>query len=193
MNRIAKTDQVERFVATNMLAVTADRIFTQGKDASNNDIGTYSIGYMKQRARMNYPPSNKVILQATRQMTNDWSVISAGNVLGLGFKNSANPLPEPVRDIGTEQIFQGLCRPGRFRITGLRTVFQILNYQAISRYHDRDLGRQLFQHLDALVTFVELPRSVPLCQYRIQTPLKKRPVDRFQDEIVRTGIEGPLN
>lgn len=90
MNRIAKTNEVEVFVATNMLAVTADRIFTQGKDASNNAIGIYSLEYMKQRRRMNYPSSSKVILQATRQMANDWSVISAGNVLGLGFKNSAN-------------------------------------------------------------------------------------------------------
>lgn len=90
MNRIAKTNEVEVFVATSMLAVTADRIFTQGKDASNSPIGTYSPEYMKQRKRMNYPPSNKVILQATRQMANDWSVISAGKSLGLGFKNSAN-------------------------------------------------------------------------------------------------------
>lgn len=90
MNRITKTNEVEVFVATNMLAVTADRIFTQGKDASNNAIGTYSPGYMKQRKRMNYPSSGKVILQATRQMANDWSVISAGNELGLGFKNKVN-------------------------------------------------------------------------------------------------------
>jgi hypothetical protein len=90
MNRIAKTNQVEVFVATSMLATTADRIFTQGKDASNSAIGEYSDGYMKQRKRMNYPSTNKVILQATRQMANDWSVISTGKSLGLGFKNSEN-------------------------------------------------------------------------------------------------------
>jgi hypothetical protein len=73
-----------------MLAVTADRIFAQGKDASNNPIGVYSKDYMKQRAKMNYPGSRKVILQATRQMANDWSVISSGDLLGLGFKNKAN-------------------------------------------------------------------------------------------------------
>ena len=90
MNRIAKTDEVERFVATSILATTHNRIFAQGKDANNSAIGTYSKAYMKQRIKKNYPSSTKVILQAERQMVNDWSVISAGKVLGLGFKNSAN-------------------------------------------------------------------------------------------------------
>lgn len=90
LNKIAKTDVIERAVATNMLAVTADRIFNQGKAADGSQIGTYSEGYMKQRAKNNYPSSSTVILQATRQMANDWSVISTGKSLGLGFKNSIN-------------------------------------------------------------------------------------------------------
>jgi hypothetical protein len=73
-----------------MQAVTADRIFTQGKAADGSSIGTYSEGYLKTRRKAGYPNSSKVILQATRQMDNDWSVISAGNSVGLGFKNSFN-------------------------------------------------------------------------------------------------------
>lgn len=87
---MAKSDQLERRVATTMLAVTADRIFSEGKNATGAAIGDYSAGYMRQRQRMNYPASTKVILQATRQMVNDWSVISDGSSLGLGFKNKTN-------------------------------------------------------------------------------------------------------
>ena len=90
MNILAKTNKLELSVASSMLAVTADRIFTQGKDAKDAEIGKYSRGYMRQRRRMNYPSSTKVILQATRQMANDWGVISTGQDLGLGFKNQAN-------------------------------------------------------------------------------------------------------
>lgn len=89
MNVLAKTDALERSVATSMLAVTADRIFTQGK-AADGSTETYSKGYMKQRRKDGYPNSTKVIFQATRQMANDFSVISTGKNLGLGFKNSAN-------------------------------------------------------------------------------------------------------
>jgi hypothetical protein len=73
-----------------MLAVTADRIFAQGKAADGNEIGDYSKGYLKTRVKNNYPPTSKVILQATRQMVNDFSVIDDNNQLGLGFKNQAN-------------------------------------------------------------------------------------------------------
>lgn len=90
MNALAKTNKFEVSVATSMLAVTADRIFTQGLDANNSQIGTYSKGYLKTRIKDNYPSSTKVILQATRQMVNDWSVISSGSSLGLGFKNQTN-------------------------------------------------------------------------------------------------------
>lgn len=90
MNVLAKTDKMETSVATSMLVVTADRIFAQGKDADNNQIGTYSAGYLKTRIRKNYPPSTKVILQAERQMVNDWSVINTQEALGLGFKNQFN-------------------------------------------------------------------------------------------------------
>ena len=109
MNRIAKTDQVERFVATSMLATTADRIFNKGLAADNTLISEkgYSVEYMKQRRRMNYPNSSKVILQATRQMANDWSVISTGNELGLGFKNSANADKSHwVEDTYDKEIFE---------------------------------------------------------------------------------------
>ena len=90
MNALAKTDRLERSIATTMQATTAKRIFEDGKDANNQDIGTYSESYVKQRVKSGYPNSKKVILQATRQMANDWSVIATNEGYGLGFKNNAN-------------------------------------------------------------------------------------------------------
>ena len=90
MNILQKTNRMEVAVATSMVAITADRIFNEGRAADNTQIGDYSEAYMKQRKKMNYPNSTKVILQATRQMVNDFSVISTGDSLGLGFKNSVN-------------------------------------------------------------------------------------------------------
>ena len=90
MNALAKTNRLEASVATTMLAITADRIFDQGKTSTGEQIGDYSEGYLKTRVKDNYPSSSKVILQATRQMVNDWSVIDNNDSLGLGFKNQFN-------------------------------------------------------------------------------------------------------
>lgn len=89
MTVLNKTNVLERRVATTMLGVTADRIFTQGK-AQDESTETYSKEYIKQRVRDGYPASSKVIFQATRQMANDFSVINQGNEIGLGFKNQTN-------------------------------------------------------------------------------------------------------
>ena len=89
MNALAKTNKLEVSVVTTMQTVTADRIFTQGKEANGSDIGEYSKGYLKTRQKDNYPSSKKVILQATRQMANDWHVILQKDKLGLGFLNSS--------------------------------------------------------------------------------------------------------
>ena len=90
MNVLAKTNVLEKRVAVTMLQVTNERIFTKGQAANGSQIGKYSAGYVKQRQKDNYPSSNKVILQATTQMINDWSVVPSGKSVGLGFKNSFN-------------------------------------------------------------------------------------------------------
>ena len=87
---LAKTNRAELAMASDMLVITNDRIFTNGLDANGSGIGTYSAAYIKQRQKDNYPNSSKVILQATTQMVNDFSVINNGKQLGLGFKNSFN-------------------------------------------------------------------------------------------------------
>ncbi len=90
LNVLLKTNKLQLSIATTMQAETARRIFENGQAADSSQIGTYSEGYLKTRQKDGYPPSDKVILQATRQMVNDWSVISNGSSVGLGFKNKFN-------------------------------------------------------------------------------------------------------
>lgn len=90
MNTLLRDNLAERNMAISMLPITHSRIFEQGKDSSGGDIGTYSKSYLKQRRKNNYPNSSKVILQATRQMSNDFSVVLEDNFVGLGFKNQLN-------------------------------------------------------------------------------------------------------
>jgi hypothetical protein len=90
MQILAKTNRPELAMVTSMLGTITARIFEQGLDAKGSSIGTYTPAYIKQRQKQNYPNSSKVILQATKQMLSDWSVINTGKKLGLGFKNSFN-------------------------------------------------------------------------------------------------------
>ena len=81
---------ITKKVAQTMLAVTSERIFIQGRDANNQDIGTYSEGYQKTRSRKGLGASKKVTLTFTGQMQSDFSVIQLGSNIGLGFKNNFN-------------------------------------------------------------------------------------------------------
>jgi hypothetical protein len=90
INRLRRLDQAKRSIGLSMLAITSQRIFSDGKDASNRGIGTYSDAYMKVRRKKNYPASTKVILQAERQMVLDFTLIVSEDGWGLGFKNDVN-------------------------------------------------------------------------------------------------------
>lgn len=90
LNKLIKTDQLERSVALSVHASITDRIFNKGKSASNTNIGNYSSGYIKARVKRNWGSSRKVILQLTGQMKNDFSVIKEGDDYGSGFKNVKN-------------------------------------------------------------------------------------------------------
>jgi hypothetical protein len=90
VNSLIKFDQAKRRIGFTMLAKTSERIFANGKDDKGSEIGQYSKGYLKTRQRKNWTSSQKVILQATRQMVGDFSLIVDSDVWGLGFKNSDN-------------------------------------------------------------------------------------------------------
>ena len=90
MTVLEKTNRMERSVAVGMLTPTADRIFNHGLAANNSPIGKYSLGYLKRRVKEDYSATRDVILQFSRQMVNDFSAITGGKQIGLGFKNQVN-------------------------------------------------------------------------------------------------------
>lgn len=90
MNNIRNKSKSERMIATQMLQIVSSRIFDRGEDSDGAAIGNYSDSYMKERRKKNYTSSRKVILQATGDMLSDFSVVSVGGKVGLGFKFSDN-------------------------------------------------------------------------------------------------------
>lgn len=91
LNSVIRTDKVDRRVLITVHQTMTERIFEEGKDANNQQIGTYSDAYMERRRQMNYPDNRKVILQATRQMVNDFElIVESKGKYGSGFKNNAN-------------------------------------------------------------------------------------------------------
>lgn len=91
INSIILSDKIDRAVLSTVHAEVAKRIFSEGKAADENYIGQYSESYLKQRQRNKWPASRKVILQATRQMVNDFSLIRIQrDHYGSGFKNNIN-------------------------------------------------------------------------------------------------------
>ena len=106
MQILQKTNRAEKAMASSMLAVTNERIFREGKDSKGASLGNYSLPYLKQRIKQGYPASRKIILQATGQMAQDFSVITGQETVGLGFKNSANAdKSEWVEDTYKTKIF----------------------------------------------------------------------------------------
>lgn len=66
------------------------RIFDDGKDANNTEIGQYSPEYVKRRIKKGLGSSRKVILEFTGQMRNDFVLIEDEGKAGSGFLNSVN-------------------------------------------------------------------------------------------------------
>lgn len=111
LNQIAKTDRAMRTALNSVLAEQKRRIFSQGNDANNSQIGTYSTkptsiarkdqakqtgktyfagGYAEYKTLIGRNPG-KVILRNTDQMMMDYGVMVLGNdKYGLGFQNDEN-------------------------------------------------------------------------------------------------------
>ena len=69
-----------------LLPIVKKRIFTDGKDANDGAIGSYKKSYIRKRVRKGLGANRKVILQFTRAMASDFSVVEGG----LGFPNEEN-------------------------------------------------------------------------------------------------------
>ena len=87
---LSNPEYLLRPIAFDVIDLMTKRIHIDGKDSSNGQIGTYSSGYMRERARNNRKEGTKVIVSLTRQLENDWSVIATPKGYGVGFKNIFN-------------------------------------------------------------------------------------------------------
>lgn len=81
-----------RPVAFGLIDKMTQRIHNEGKASDGNEIGQYSNSYLKQRQRkpLNRTADSKIIVSATRQLENDWSVIAVEKGYGIGFNNPFN-------------------------------------------------------------------------------------------------------
>ena len=80
-------------IAVNMLPIIRTRIHVQGLKADGTAIGEYTSAYLRERQKkFNRTGDSKVILSATRQMENDFSVQPTDRGYGLGFNNDINYL-----------------------------------------------------------------------------------------------------
>jgi hypothetical protein len=81
-----------RPVAFGLIDKMTQRIHNEGRGSDGAAIGTYSNSYLKQRQRppLNRTGDTKIIVSATRELENDWSVIATQKGYGIGFKNPFN-------------------------------------------------------------------------------------------------------
>ena len=120
-------DRVDRAVLTSHQAHMQARIFNEGRNSQGNRIGEYSEGYQRTRRKKNYPTSNKVILQATGPLLNDYSLIQVSNAeYGIGFKNSQNGLKRKALERRYGKIF----RPTKQELRQLEKLYS----EAVRRY-----------------------------------------------------------
>lgn len=84
-------DKMVRTAAFDVIPKIKKRIHVDGLNSDEQQIGTYSNSYIKYRQKNKRGGSSKVIFSLTRQMENDFGIVSGkGNSYGLGFKNELN-------------------------------------------------------------------------------------------------------
>jgi len=83
-------DYLLRPLAIETIPNMKDRIHIQGKATDGVEIGQYSTGYMRERAKNNRGADRKIIVSLTRQLENDWAVLGTDTGYGIGFNNSFN-------------------------------------------------------------------------------------------------------
>lgn len=91
--RLQKLDDNEyllRPVMLELVPMIHDRIHEKGEAADGSQIGTYTPGYMKTRARKPYNrrDGSTVILSLTRELESDYSITATAKGYGIGFNNA---------------------------------------------------------------------------------------------------------
>jgi hypothetical protein len=80
-----------RPVCFDVIELMTKRIHVDGKNASEQQIGSYQNAYLKLRQKKHSRSADKkIIVSLTRQLENDWSVIATQNGYGVGFLNAFN-------------------------------------------------------------------------------------------------------
>lgn len=87
---VENSDPILIAAATGVLGEVTNRIHTRGQKTNNSEIGSYKDSYMYTREKNNRGSSRNIIFSITRQMENDFTVVSTGNRVGLGFNNDTN-------------------------------------------------------------------------------------------------------
>lgn len=87
---IANQDPILLAVSSGILSLVTNRIHVQGKRANGAAIGQYANSYMRERQANNRGTDRNIIFSLTRQMENDFTVVEAGGLIGLGFNNTTN-------------------------------------------------------------------------------------------------------
>lgn len=92
LKKLQDKEYLLRPVCVDLIDLMTKRIHIDGKASDGDQIGTYSIGYLRlrQKAPYNRTSDKKVIVSLTRQLENDWSLIATKAGYGIGFKNSFN-------------------------------------------------------------------------------------------------------
>lgn len=92
LKKLQDAEYLLRPVAFGLIDKMTQRIHNDGLASDESAIGNYSNNYLRQRQRkpLNRTADPKIIVSATRQLENDWSVIATDKGYGIGFKNSFN-------------------------------------------------------------------------------------------------------
>jgi hypothetical protein len=92
--RLAEFENPNQFASAalfTLLAKMKRRIFEEGLNSENQQIGTYSQGYVEYRQEAyNWSDSSRVILELTGQMREDFVVGEGPEGFGLGWQNPFN-------------------------------------------------------------------------------------------------------
>ena len=76
--------------ASSTLALQKRRIFADGLRPDGTEIGVYSPEYLERREKEFNRQGTRVILTATAQMRNDYTVVVGLDFVGIGFQNPFN-------------------------------------------------------------------------------------------------------
>jgi len=89
--KLGDKEYIPRTLSFDLIDLMTKRIHIDGISADGSAIGTYNKSYLSLRQRKYSRNSDsKIIVSLTRQLENDWSVISTDHGYGIGFLNPFN-------------------------------------------------------------------------------------------------------